>query len=40
MKIHKYDDEYATKNGTNGGKEFLIAIIIGAFGMIILNFGL
>lgn len=35
MIIHKYDDEYATKNGTNGVKEFLIAIIVGAFGLII-----
>ncbi len=34
MKIHKYDDEYATKNGTNGVKEYLIAIIVGVIGLI------
>lgn len=34
MKIHKYDDEYATKNGTNGVKEYLIAIVVGVIGLI------
>ena len=33
MKIHKYDDKYATKNGVNGVKEFLVAIIVGAVGV-------
>ena len=35
VKIHKYDEEYATKNGLSGVKEFLLAIIIGVIGLII-----
>lgn len=34
MIIHKYDDEYATKNGTNGVKEYLSATIIAVIGYI------
>ena len=32
MKIHKYNDEYAIKNGVGGSAEFLIAILIGIIG--------
>ena len=32
MKIHKYNDEYAIKNGFGGSTEFLIAILIGIIG--------
>ena len=32
MKIHKYNDEYAIKNGVGGSTEFLIAILIGIIG--------
>lgn len=32
MKIHKYNDEYAIKNGVGGSFEFLLAIIIGVIG--------
>lgn len=35
MKIHKYNDEYAIKNGVGGSFEFLMAIIIGVVGSII-----
>lgn len=34
MKVHKYDDEYAIKNGVGGSFEFLMAIIIGVVGAI------
>lgn len=32
MKIHKYSDEYAIKNGVGGSVEFLTAILIGIIG--------
>ena len=32
MKVHKYNDEYANKNGVGGTLEFLMAIIIGVIG--------
>lgn len=32
MKIHKYNDEYAIKNGVGGSFEMLMAIIIGVIG--------
>ena len=35
MKIHKYNDEYAGKNGVNGIKETIIATLIGVFGGIL-----
>ena len=34
MTIHKYNDEYAIKNGVGGSAEFIMAILIGAVGTI------
>lgn len=35
MKIHKYNNEYATKNGIDSDRETLIAIMVGVLGLII-----
>ena len=35
MTVHKYNKEYAKKNGVNGTFEFLMAIFIGVVGSLI-----
>ena len=35
MTVHKYNNEYAKKNGVNGTFEFLMAIFIGVIGSLI-----
>jgi len=34
MKIHKYDDNYAEKNGVNGVKEIISMVVVGVIGLI------